>query len=442
MSILAKLRSKRREKVSEIRNLLDLADKEKRALSSDEEASKNSFYAEIEAIDKRISDEEKLEELARSSMTDEEKRSGSVQVIRDERDDENGKPKKVFRNLGEQLMAVRSAAIPGGSLDGRLIPSERAASGLSEGVGADGGFLVQTDFAVTLMEKAIEAGQIASLVDSVPVSGNGLIVNQWQDYDRRDGYQFGGVQAYWDNEADEMTGSKPKFAQMEWKLKKLTGLCYATDEMLEDYSAMGSIIEKAFRSVFGFKLDKAILVGSGTGQPLGFRNSPCVIAQAAEGSGNGAGTFIAANAIKMFSRLNASVRKDAVWVINQDVEPQLYTMFIPTGSNSGYPLYVPSGGMNGYPYGTLLGRKVIISEHAKSVGTIGDVMLMAPSEYLLITKGGIKQDVSIHVRFLFNEQAFRFILRIDGQPKWSTTVTANEGSNTTSPFVQLATRTG
>ena len=436
---IAKLRSKRREKVGEIRALLNSVDAESRDLTPEELAKKDALYLEVENIDKRIADEERLEQLAKSSMTEEEREAADVRVIRDERDDEHGKPKNVFRNLGEQLLAVRQAALPNGAVDKRLIASTRAASGLNESVGADGGFLVQTDFATTLMSKAIEAGQISSLVDSLPVAGNGLTINEWQDYDRRDGYQFGGVQAYWDNEADALTGSRPKFSQMEWKLKKLTGLCYATDEMLQDASAMGGIIDSAFRKVFGFKLDQSILFGSGTGQPLGFSKSPCVITQAKE-SGQAAATIVAENVVKMFARLHASARPDAVWVINQDVEPQLYTMYIPTGTGSGYPLYTPQGGMAGYPYGTLLGRKVITSEHCKTVGSAGDIMLLSPQEYLLITKGGIKQDVSIHVRFLYNEQAFRFVLRVDGAPKWSNVVTPNEGSNTLSPYVELAVR--
>lgn len=430
MSKIAKLISERKAKVEEIRKLLNLVDAEKRDLTQEEEEKKTALYRSIESINKRIEDEEKLEELAASSMSDEEKRSLSVEVTVDEKD------KKQFRSFGEQLMAVRSAGSVGGSIDKRLIPSERAASGMSEGIGADGGFLVQSDFAATLMSKAIETGQLSSLVDSIPVQGNGLTVNEWQDYDRRDGYQFGGVQAYWENEADQITDSKGKFNQMSWKLKKLTGLCYVTDEMLEDYSAMGGLMEGAFKSVFGFKLDKAILFGSGTGQPLGFDSSPCAIIQTKESSGNGAGTFIAQNAVKMFARLHAAARADAVWVINQDVEPQLYTMFVPTGS-TGYPLYTPQGGLANYPYGTLLGRRVIVSEHAKTIGSAGDVMLLSPSQYLLITKGGIKQDVSIHVRFLYAEQAFRFIMRIDGQPKWSKVITPSEGSNSLSPFIKL-----
>jgi len=439
MSKIAQLRAKRKEVVGEIRSLLDLADAEKRDLSVEESAKKDSLYASIEGIDKRIADEERLIELAKSDMTEDELRAADIRVIRDERDDETGKPKNMFSSFGEQLLAVRAASLPNGSVDRRLLPTSRAATGSNEAVGADGGFLVQKDFAAGLMQRAVDAGQLSSRVDSMPVNGNGLVVNEYVDYDRRDGYQFGGVQAYWDNEADAMTASRPKFAQMEWKLKKLTGLWYATDEVLEDAAALSGIANSAFQSVFGFKLDQSIQWGTGTGQPLGFHNSPCLITVAKESSQSAAGV-IAQNVINMFSRMHPSARANAVWLINQDIEPYLYTMYIPTGTAAGNLLYVPAGGMAGYPYGTLLGRPVIAVEQAKTLGTVGDISLVDPKSYLLITKGGIKQDVSIHVRFLYNESCFRFVMRVDGAPKWSNVVTPAEGSNTLAPFVRLATR--
>lgn len=37
-----------------------------------------------------------------------------------------------------------------------------------------------------------------------------------------------------------------------------------------------------------------------------------------------------------------------------------------------------------------------------------------------VDKGGVSQASSIHVRFLYDEQVFRFIYRVDGQPIWNT----------------------
>jgi len=62
--------------------------------------------------------------------------------------------------------------------------------------------------------------------------------------------RWGGIQSFWENEADLLQGKKPKFNRVELKLKKLTGLCYATDELLQDATALEAIIGQAFAEEF------------------------------------------------------------------------------------------------------------------------------------------------------------------------------------------------
>ncbi len=122
-----------------------------------------------------------------------------------------------------------------------------------------------------------------------------------------------------------------------------------------------------------------------------------------------------------------------------DIEPQLFTMSLTVGSG-GVPVYMPAGGVSGTPYSTLFGRPVIPLEQCQTLGTPGDIILADFSQYLLIDKGGINAASSIHVRFLYDENVFRFIYRVDGQPIWNQPVTPFKGSSTKSPFVALAAR--
>ena len=89
----------------------------------------------------------------------------------------------------------------------------------------------------------------------------------------------------------QKTESKPKFRKIELSLKKLIGLCYATDELLEDAAALESVIRAGFSSEFGFLLDDAIINGTGAGQPLGILNSGCLVSVAAE-TGQKAATIV------------------------------------------------------------------------------------------------------------------------------------------------------
>ena len=103
-------------------------------------------------------------------------------------------------------------------------------------------------------------------------------------------------------------------------------------------------------------------------------------------------------------------------------------------------MYMPPGGLSAAPYGTILGRPLIESEYAQTLGTVGDIMLLDFGQYQMIEKGGVEAASSIHVRFVYDETCFRFVYRVDGQCKWNAALTPKNGSNDVSPFISLATR--
>jgi HK97 family phage major capsid protein len=252
---------------------------------------------------------------------------------------------------------------------------------------------------------------------------------------RVNGSRNGGLQAYWEAEGATLTASKAKFRRVELELRKLTALTYATDELLSDATALGAWVSSVLPAELIFKLEDAIINGTGAGTPLGILNGGALVSQAAE-SAQTADTVNEKNVLKMFARLPVSSRPSAVWFINQDVEPQLPQMVI-----GEQPVYLPPGGLVGtQPFGTLLGRPVIPVEQCATVGDVGDIILADMSQYYLARKGGIRADTSIHVKFTTDEQAFRFIMRVDGQPAWMSAITPFKGSNTLSPFVTLAAR--
>jgi len=417
-------------KAQEQEALVNAAMTGQRAMTDEEQVKFQTLQTEIENLEKTIEASAKL---------------GAQQTILNTpvNTPVYAEPKKQaegFKSLGEQLTAVVLAARPGGSIDNRLL-IRNAASGLGESVPSDGGFLVQQDFVTTLLKRVYETGVLAPRCRKIPISAtsNGLKINAIDESSRANGSRWGGVRAYWENEADQTTGSKPKFRQMELSLKKLMGLCYATDELLTDSSALEAVIGEAFAEEFGFKLDDAIVNGTGAGQPLGVLESDALVSVGKE-TGQAADTVLFENVVKMWSRLWARSKQNAVWLINQDIEPQLFGMSLNVGTG-GVPVYLPAGGLSVSPYGSLFGRPVIPIEQAATLGDVGDIILADLSQYLLIDKGGINAASSIHVRFLYDESVFRFIYRVDGQPIWNTVLTPYKGTGSTvSPFVALAAR--
>lgn len=345
-----------------------------------------------------------------------------------------------WRDNGEFLMAVARAGMGHGT-DPRLVKGvEERQTGLNEGVGSEGGFLVKTDFATEMIKRTYELSALANRVRKIGVSANanGLSMYGVDESSRATGSRWGGVRGYWLHEAGTKTASMPSFRKIELKLKKLIGLCYATDELLQDAGAMESIIMQAFSEEFAWLIDEAILNGSGVGQPLGIMNSPALVSVAAE-AGQAAATIMYENVLKMRSQQWARSRANSIWAINQDTEPQLHTMSLAVGVG-GVPVYMPAGGASDMPYDKLFTRPVIPIEQAATLGTTGDITLLDLSQYLMIDKGGVQTASSIHVRFVNDEQAFRFVYRCDGQPMWNVPLTPANGTNTLSPFVALATR--
>jgi HK97 family phage major capsid protein len=89
----------------------------------------------------------------------------------------------------------------------------------------------------------------------------------------------------------------------------------------------------------------------------------------------------------------------------------------------------------------LLGKPVFEIEQAAGVGTVGDVILADLNEYIVGDKGGVNAASSIHVQFVTDQTAFRWIYRCNGEPIWHSPLTPYKGtSDTLSPYVALATR--
>jgi HK97 family phage major capsid protein len=341
-----------------------------------------------------------------------------------------------FASLGEQLVAAVKAERNPQAVDPRLYA---APTGLGETFPSDGGYLVKPEFSGEILKRTYEVGQVLQRVRDFPMNSTSLKINAIDETSRADGSRYGGIQVFRTAEADTVTAKKVKFAQVELNLKKLMGLVYATDELLEDAPALESLINNVLPEEFAFKMEDEFFNGDGANGALGILNADCLVSVAKE-TGQLTKTIVYENIVKMWSRCYARSRANAVWFVNQDAEPQLFTMGITIGTG-GSPVYLPPGGASASPYGSLFGRPVIPVEYAATLGTVGDIVLADFSQYLHGRKGGLKSASSIHVKFINDETTFRFTLRNDGQPWWKSALTPFKGTaNTQSPFVTLAAR--
>lgn len=429
---------------TEVEKIKSQAEAEERDLTAEELDKLQPMLDEMEKLIEEIKAKKRLEKVEKS-LEEPEERTVKPEGL--------NKPSGEWNSFGEFIQAVILAGSPpgefnidgrrSGTIDPRLTTAwdkEERASGLNEGIPSQGGFLVQPDYAQELIQLAHKTAVLVPMCRKFTLTknANSIEIPAVDETSRADGSRWGGIRVYTTAEAEAKTASKPKFKKLKLKLNKLTGLCYLTDELLEDVSFLEDWVKTGFAEEFGFKLDDLIINGSGAGEPMGIYNSGALVTVAKE-TGQTASTILAENIEKMYSRMWSPSVGKAVWLINQDCWPQIFQLHHVIGTG-GVPMFVPPNGLSGAPYGTLLGRPIIPIEQCQTLGTKGDIYFVDLSQYLLIDKGGMKSASSIHVRFLYDETALRFVYRVDGQPIWSSTLTPYKGSNTVSPYVALATR--
>lgn len=320
---------------------------------------------------------------------------------------------------------------------------EKAAGSPSQNVsdGEAGGYLVPEEFRQNLLVAAREQNELMGRCTQIPMQSNSVKIPYVNGFDKSGNLVYGNVAWQWTDEEAALTEKSIKFGYINLNLHKVTALAYASDEILRfSPMSMENILREGFTDGFNYEMNRVILKGTGAGQPLGLLSSPCLISIAAE-TGQAASTILWENVIKMYARcINPS---NAVWICNPNTLPQLASMSLTVGTG-GVPVFMPAGGASGKPFNTLFGLPVVFSHHAKSLGTVGDIVLADMKQYLLgmlSGDGGIGFDTSMHLKFDVDQVAYRWRFYVAGQSWMPSALTPPEATTSTiSPFVALATR--
>lgn len=343
-----------------------------------------------------------------------------------------------FKTLGDFAHCVFKAPFDGSAM-GKLM-RQKSPTGLQTGDNADGGYLVPPEFSDKIWERIYSEESLLPKTTIFPVKGNILNVRVNSETSRVNGSRWGGLRAYWMTEGAQHTSSMPNFDNIQLQLSKLGVFIYSTDELLADNAySLETYLYNLVPQEINFAINNAILNGDGDGEPTGIIADTATVVQAAEGS-QSATTLVWKNIVKMYSRMHGSCLKNAVWLINQDVLPQLHQI----QDDNGNALYVPNNGymnhMEFAPAGLLYGRPVFLQESCATLGTKGDIVFADLSQYLVIKKD-VQAATSIHLRFDYDESVFRFVFRMDGKPGWTSALTPFKGTNTQSYAVVLESRT-
>lgn len=370
--------------------------------------------------------------------------NGKVQITEDPAD-------RPFKSAAEQLLAQK--ALASGRTDPRMKriqylsqkwmegnPNQEAKAllGSNEVIPSQGEFLLEPTITRELLKPLHEEGPFTSRAKKMPVgpNSNSGYINGVDETSRANGSRWGGVQGYWFNAGDSMTASQPRFRRINWELNPVTVLQYATDAILRDAGLLQSVIQQSAMEELNFKVNDALFRGTGSGQPKGFGTTtanPALLSAVRTNATN----IDHDDVMRMISRLPARAHSRAVWFANPDAMPEIDTLNFTSGTTgilSPYVTYTADG------VTMLRGRPVVYNEFSPTLGSVGDLLLADMSDYLF-WEGAMEGASSIHVQFLTNQTAFRWIYYVDAQPASYTAFTRYQSTDTESAYVALAATT-
>jgi HK97 family phage major capsid protein len=446
------LLAQRAEKVKAAVALQDKAKAEKRDMSADEAGQVDAILAEADQIGEQAAAAQASElrheriESAQASLSQLQPRpsmaatSGteSRQVdalparaftssVRDLRTDD---PTAGFRDIGELALAVAA-----GGRDSRLEPL----AVMNQSQGAAGGFAVPKAHLTNIIDGLFKDElSLLNLCDRYPVEGESVDMPAMDETSRVDGSRNGGILGRWKGEQTQMTGTDSTLRQIKLEPQELYVYVRVTNKLLRNSSTLAAFINQKVAEEITFKVNDAIINGTGAGMPMGVLNSGALVSVTKK-AGQAADTVIWENAKAIKGRVPPRSFARGVWLANQEVPEQLEASQAAIGAG-GQLVYMPQGGISEKAFSTLYGRPMLVCEQCAALGDVGDLLFFDGGNYMIGWKGMVDQSFSAHIEFDYARTALRWILEMDGQPAITSAVTPYKGTKTLSSFVAIEAR--
>jgi HK97 family phage major capsid protein len=301
-----------------------------------------------------------------------------------------------------------------------------------------GGFFIPEALFPGLMTMAPEGDFIGSRVRALPMTAPIVRINARTDKDHSSSVT-GGLIVYRRAETDTSAATRMETEQLTFTANGLFGKAYASEELLERSPvSFAALIESAFDDEFISRKNYERFNGTGVGMFEGILNSPAII-EVAKTTNQVAATFTNVNAVAMLARSwtrDGTTADPRIWLMNKTVLPQLPLLNVTVGQG-GTAVFVTDA--TGPIPLTLYGIPIIFTEECSALGTVGDIILWNPAEYLEGTYKPLRGLSSIHVRFENHERTFKFWMENDAKCWWRSALTPKNG-DTQSPIITLATR--
>ena len=267
------------------KSFVDTHEKENGVLSAEDAATYDRMEKEIEDLTAAIDRQQRAE--AREAEFNKPVNSPITERPVKQVDEKTGRASNAYKeDFGAHLRGQRTVH-----------------NVLSEGVQADGGYLVPEEFERQIVMGLDEANVVRSLAKVITTSA-----------ERKIPVAATHSTAAWTAENGAYTPSDPSFDQKTIDAFKLTDLVKVSIELLQDSMFdLESYIAAEFARAFGIAEEEAFCVGTGTGQPTGIFT---------DNGGEVGITAAAANTVtadELFSlvyALKSPYRRNAKWLMN------------------------------------------------------------------------------------------------------------------------------
>jgi len=306
----------------------------------------------------------------------------------------------------------------------------REARYMNIGSGAEGGFSVPESLVADYWDGAFSAGRVQPLCRQYTAETDTMTIIGWDSADHSLG-PIGGVSCSFVAEGAEASFVTPKLRTISLVMHKAAMYVDISREAAQDGLRLRDQISSMMPRSLAWFMDNQTLNGLGVGAPLGAYNSPSLIQLAR----TTAGTVTYADIIAMWGRLIPSMQANAVWVCSPAVVPKILGMV----DGGDHYIFLPSNVSSaaGAPPLSLLGRPLIVTEMAPTLGQANDLMLADFSAYAWAIRQGIRMDVTDSFRFSSDLISIRVIARFDGSSLMAKPLTPANGGDSLSWAVSL-----
>lgn len=165
---------------------------------------------------------------------------------------------------GAESTEGQAREIVGNFLKGMADGDAAVLKDLSEGVDADGGYLVPTEFYKTLTEKKYHFANVRRFATVIPMSSDKMDLP----------VEANTVSVNWTTELSTITQSDPTFDIVQLAANMLAGISRQSRQLLADSAineAIQDYIVRIFARALALTEDTVFIVGDGTNKPKGIR---------------------------------------------------------------------------------------------------------------------------------------------------------------------------